>query len=207
MPNWCSNTLKVHSTNVEKLKEFKTWVIVNSKADSEPIFTFEKIHPVPLVLLDTQPFASGSENSDELIEKYGASDWYTWRVTNWGTKWDAADSNIIADDEQNLIVWFDTAWSPPIAWVKWVAAQWPELSFSLLFEEPGCDFCGIYNVEGIEESIVEGQYEYYDEDGNEVYYSQPTETDSGSWRNKETDEIVGNEDFWPEPYNPFAEHF
>lgn len=48
------------------------------------------------------------------------TDWYTWRVENWGTKWDVCDVEIdnaievFADDTQarfSFRCW--TAWSPP----------------------------------------------------------------------------------------------
>lgn len=43
--------------------------------------------------------------------KYGANNWYDWRVRNWGTKWNAYDSRF--DNESNVME-FDTAWSCPL---------------------------------------------------------------------------------------------
>ena len=39
----------------------------------------------------------------------GYMNWYQWNTANWGTKWNAYDTNRISDE----IVLFDTAWSAP----------------------------------------------------------------------------------------------
>lgn len=46
---------------------------------------------------------------------YGAAEWYDWSVKNWGTKWDAYDTEVIDLDEsgERLNLRFDTAWSCP----------------------------------------------------------------------------------------------
>jgi hypothetical protein len=47
------------------------------------------------------------------IERFDYADWYDWSCENWGTKWDACDSQILIDTPTHLCVRFDTAWSPP----------------------------------------------------------------------------------------------
>jgi len=207
MPNWCSNTLKVHSTNEERLKEFKQSVLVinTEHPDWDTSFTFNNLYPTPPELMDENAFDQ-SENSDVLNLKYGASDWYTWRVANWGTKWDAAESGISADDDQNLIAWFDTAWAPPIPWLEKIAVQFPELNFSMIFEEPGMDFCGIVEYENGEcTNQEETQYQYEDpETGREVTYNNETE----KWCFTDTNEPASDDgDYWPEGINPYSLDF
>ena len=41
--------------------------------------------------------------------KYGFTTWYGWRNHNWGTKWNACDTEIL--DKDTIV--FDTAWSNP----------------------------------------------------------------------------------------------
>jgi hypothetical protein len=45
----------------------------------------------------------------DLIEKCGFDNWYDWSIANWGTKWNAYESNAIGDDT----IIFQTAWSTP----------------------------------------------------------------------------------------------
>jgi len=47
------------------------------------------------------------------IKRYGYKDWYDWSIANWGTKWNAYDFSIVYEDDHELHVQFDTAWSAP----------------------------------------------------------------------------------------------
>ena len=40
--------------------------------------------------------------------------WYTWRLQNWGTKWDVYESHCTRIDANTLQLTFYTAWSPPM---------------------------------------------------------------------------------------------
>lgn len=88
--------------------------------------------------------------------------WYRHHVENWGSKWDASfgdgpfmslgteDADVTATVESQgltktptvLIYKFDTAWSPPAAFVENASALFGELEFTLRFGEPGGDFAG-----------------------------------------------------------------
>lgn len=43
------------------------------------------------------------------MRMYGAATWYHWCIDNWGTKWNACDTDPITEDSTS----FDTAWSAP----------------------------------------------------------------------------------------------
>lgn len=74
-------------------------------------------------------------------EKYGYSNWYDWRVDNWGTKWDVdAHIDILTDTEARVV--FDSAWAPPCAWLKNIAPDFPNVKFHLEYEEAGWGFQG-----------------------------------------------------------------
>ena len=49
------------------------------------------------------------------------------------------------------------------------------------------------------ERLNEGDLEYQDDDGREVYY----DSDKHLYRYCDTDELIEDEDFWPQPYNPY----
>lgn len=95
---------------------------------------------------------------DGKVEPY---DWYTWRLVSWGTKWDLSDETEVQEDfEDNKLEYrFDTAWSPPCAWVETASKKYPTLSFRLQYEEGGCSFEGhvtFKNGEAVDE--YEGDY-------------------------------------------------
>jgi hypothetical protein len=112
MPNWTSNNvLFVGKEN--QLKKLQTML----KSDDNE-FDFNNVIPMPNELSDT---VSGSENakpewqkkrSQELISKYGADNWYSWSIENWGTKWNAIDTEVEQRDG-TLIYRFNTAWDAP----------------------------------------------------------------------------------------------
>lgn len=71
--------------------------------------------PMPEELKATE---SPSKPDDELIDKYGYSDWYGWAVANWGTKWGCYENEyqeglFLVDGQKGALYSFTTAWSPP----------------------------------------------------------------------------------------------
>ena len=68
--------------------------------------------------------------------------WYDWRLAHWDTKWDAYDVSVDDDDPDQLEVSFNTAWSPPEAICSALREQYPDLSVSWFYDEPGCEIAG-----------------------------------------------------------------
>ena len=214
MPNWCLNRLTV-SGDKHEINKFKELTLVKPEKSSALYFTMEVLYPTPPELLEqTSPAMWRGDELDvegklefekkieEIKQKYGYTDWYNWRVDKWGTKWDAAESCICDDEDELFSVEYDTAWGPNINWVQYVAKAFPALQFTLTFEEPGMNFCGIYEVKGEDEDLMEGELEYVDEEtGRQVFYDNEIE----KYRYSDTNEIAGDEDedFWPELRNPF----
>jgi hypothetical protein len=82
-------------------------------------------------------------------------------VRLWGTKWDACDSNA-SISESEIYYFFQSAWTPPIAWLRAVAAKYPTLDFELEAREPGVDFyIHIVFEKGVEVSSEESTYTDY----------------------------------------------
>ena len=68
--------------------------------------------------------------------------WYDWRLANWDTKWDAYDVAVTDDDPECLEIQFSTAWSPPEAICSALREQYPDVSISWFYDEPGCEIAG-----------------------------------------------------------------
>ena len=69
--------------------------------------------------------------------------WYSWRLANWGTKWDCYCVEIDDSDMHNgFEVTFDTAWSPPEEVCYAIKEQFDNLSVSWFYDEPGCEVAG-----------------------------------------------------------------
>ena len=134
--------------------------------------------PVPKELSDT---VAGSHSDEEAqaqllaqtednIKKYGYGNWYDFCVNEWGTKWDVGDSSgINSCTDTELIVYFDSAWSPPIAAYERLL----DLGFTVYatYYEPGCAFAGIWD---------NGDDDYYDisqMDSGDVQQQLPSELD------------------------------
>jgi|SRR5210317_741310 len=113
MPNWTYNNVQFVGKTEDSVKQLKD--LLKSKDND---FDFNNIIPMPLALMET---VSGSENakpewqkkqSQKLISKYGADNWYSWSIENWGTKWNACDTNV--ELNKNVLSYtFDTAWDAP----------------------------------------------------------------------------------------------
>ena len=140
MPNWCDNELIISGPRTELLKFIEENTEETDDKYAKRYLYFEKMIPIP-------------PDEDDTID---------WAVANWGTKWDA-QTKIYADNETELKFDIETAWSPPMEWVKKVSRFYPKLHFQLKYGEPGMDFSGVYCIENNE--ILEdygGEYgDYY----------------------------------------------
>lgn len=206
MPNWCSNTLEVRGDK-EHLKKF-----VEKSLNESGDFTMEGLLPTPKELTEmTSPVMWRGDETDlegkaafeaeakRIQETYGHADWYSWNTSNWGTKWDVAESHIGHIDDDLFIVSYDTAWSPNINYVKQVSKMFPDLEFRLSFMEPGCNFCGVAHCVNGEVEVAEGDILLEDGEGREVYY----DSDLERYKYSDNDEVIDDEDFYPEYINQY----
>jgi hypothetical protein len=68
---------------------------------------------------------------DEYRKRFGASDWYDWQRSNWGTKWNAYEQNNI---DENVIE-FQTAWSTPYKLFINLSKMFPEVTFEVRYAD------------------------------------------------------------------------
>ena len=161
MPNHCHNRVTFyahHSDNhdssldqIETLKDIFTGESVFSQIIPEPDW-----ENTPLMTSELKRFGNDRGKVGELpqyVEDYGKrlvfkstghpdDRWYDWRVQNWDTKWDCYDVVVTDDDPECLEIEFNTAWSPPEAICDKIREDYPAVSVSWFYDEPGCELAG-----------------------------------------------------------------
>ena len=149
MPNWCSNRLTLRCTDLRYKKFIDTYVSGNpDQPDQECIFNLQAIDPTPDELLQVTAPVKSAVKRETFVKKYGAEDWYEWRIRHWGTKWIPEIHTI-----KHRSIGFDSAWSPPVDAVLTLSKQMPAVEFTLEYCEPGNGVAGcivIQNGEQIE---------------------------------------------------------
>ena len=81
-------------------------------------------------------------NLFETFVPFANGEWdYGWCNENWGTKWDATCVDCYNDESSATLI-FETAWGPPIAFLKALE----DLGFDIdaTYHEPGLAFAGHY---------------------------------------------------------------
>ena len=147
MPNWCNNTITIRGEkeDIDRLESF-----LNENGGKE-WFTF--FRPLPSELQDTTASFTAEQNQ-ELIEKYGHSDWYSWSVENWGCKWNC-DAQDWSRDGDSISFWFDSPWGPPTELYSFISRD-TDFDVEAGYHEEGMCFVGRF-FDGEDES-----YEYSD---------------------------------------------
>ena len=157
MPHHCHNRVTFYSQDTDKsrdqiakLKEIFSGEDVFGQIIPEPDW-----HNTPLLSSDNR-YGTKYGNDGELpqyvedpfkrlvFKSTGIADqrWYDWRVNNWDTKWDCYDVVVTDDDPECTEIEFNTAWSPPEAICHALREQYPDVSISWFYDEPGCEIAG-----------------------------------------------------------------
>lgn len=132
MPNWCSNSITIEGP-VAKIREL--WEQTIQDADDETGL-LNAMHPMPKELHDTDGMSDGPN-------------WYSWRVDNWGTKWEVSSEGLEFTDNEDgtaeISGWFDSAWAPPVGAYERFVEQNEDCSLTASYFEPGMDFAGFWD--------------------------------------------------------------
>ena len=164
MPNWCFNKLTVSHDSAEQIDRF-------DKAYRED-WTIETFYPTPRDPND--PTKLLGEDEGALDGKM--PDWWSWRIANWGTKWDigckATNGTSYGTEPtrvgNELSMCFDSAWSPPIGFYE----RLKTLGFTVeaSYFEPGMVFAGTWH-DG-EDDYYEGDLSEFPKDLVDLYQMQ-----------------------------------
>jgi hypothetical protein len=165
MPNWVYNGLTIegnpHSVKslIERMnKPFKqvqdNWNVVTQQMEKKvvlypnPVFAFHNIYNHIEAGITDEVYL-GQPPRDITFEEqmqFKTNDWYSFNVREWGTKWDVAISEDNkypnttieeAENGENYVVHynFETAWSRPMEALIKLSKEYPELLFTLSYEE------------------------------------------------------------------------
>ena len=151
MPNWCNNSVTFRHSDPEQISR----VVRGFTAEK----LFAEFLPCPPDLLAETPIGEDFVTRNDAqkainLEKYGYEDWHGWCRDNWGTKWDVSTGEWDDADLTNpnqVIVSFETAWQPPVAFYE----KLTELGFEIeaWYLEEGAGFVGKYTSANGDESF------------------------------------------------------
>ena len=141
MPNWCNNSITIKGST-ETIKTL--WEEANQEGEDSGLLN--AMVPMPVELEGT---TAPSEDG---------VDWYSWRVNNWGTKWDVSLEGLEftdnGDGTATIEGWFDSAWAPPIDAYNTFCEDMDGVYLEAYYEEPGMCFVGYWDSEGADDHYV-----------------------------------------------------
>lgn len=199
MPNWTENHLRVTGDNLaDFMTPIKNSLTDENKPNPNFIAKFipmpdgltNTVSPAPTtpdpddrwsdwlvegVWLQDEYDARVARRKDEYeaaqkaIAETGFADWHDWQIANWGVKWGASETVIVVDDKDCASIRFDTPWSPPLNAMHRISKMFPNLDFTLTYNEGGMCFMGVFRIK-------DGEVIYMKEVGDDDY-PQPTPLD------------------------------
>jgi hypothetical protein len=169
MPNWCNNTLELAHEDPAMLERARV-AFNEGKLCNEFVPVPESLHIVAGCVGDPDEQKKLEEDTARNIEVHGYGNWYDYCVNEWGTKWDVGGDGMTAELENGqLVMSFDSAWSPPVAFYE----KMLDLGFEVraYYYEGGMNFAGVwdngdddfYELEGSSEAVREQIPEVLDE--------------------------------------------
>lgn len=157
MPNWVYSNITINGKSEDLIafrdkagkpqpRGFKDGVLEYEEGDDKVLSFWSFAQPTDVEAY----FASSSgEKPEGYAEwdlskkmehdlKFTGNGWYDWNVREWGTKWDACDSDLqdfTKDKGPYLYYSFSTAWSIPEPVFRAMCEQHPDLDFKFWSEE------------------------------------------------------------------------
>ena len=133
MPNHCYNKISIYGDEASK--------IASELKSEDTVFDFSKVLPEPNY--EEVEVKSTFPKEDEK-DNFRMPKWWDWRVQNWGTKWNSYDDSVEIIDDETVEYTFNTAWSPPEPVIEKLREQYPDVSITAFYDEPGMEIAGYY---------------------------------------------------------------
>ena len=165
MPNWCDNQITITGPNsvIDKIEK-----IVKEEDAKNGLLQF--MFPMPKALENTEAGPEPKTKKEKLEKarlnvEYGASNWYDWRCTNWGTKWEVCEFYGVdrqylqeqSEGESTISFAFSSAWAPPIGAYEHFLYKNEDCSLKAYYYEGGCDFMGEWD-NGADDCYAPSEY-------------------------------------------------
>lgn len=126
---------------------------------------------------------------------------YTFRIDNWGNKWDGTNGEIYFYSEEEISISVDTAWSPCEPIVKKLISLCPALYFYHEYYEPGCGFVGWIEHQDYEGPDDYEQVDYASSDGFNYWLAVfQKEFESLDWLSEIIDDALEYEEITKEDH-------
>lgn len=100
---------------------------------------FEALIPMPPEITATLDDKSDTARY-RALEATGSDNWFDWRYSQWGVKWNAAHLAILNAEPELLDLTFDTPWNSPEPIFHALAAQYPQLKGFALGTDPAMEW-------------------------------------------------------------------
>jgi hypothetical protein len=127
MPNWCFNQVDIKGDE----KEIQQVVELLEKARSEGGELFKQILPMPA---DIEATTQGGFPKFH-DEKGEPTNWYSWRMKYWGTKWDTNEIDYVLCDKNSLTIHLFTAYLPSLPVIQKLSELIPNVGIRHRFYE------------------------------------------------------------------------
>ena len=160
MPNWCQNVVNIDFPNIEQ--------------GQQVVAAFEKGQLLNTLVPEPNDIGDG---------------WYSWRVANWGTKWDVEGSCDCwtQDDNLHVVLTFDSAWAPPLQALHALADNY-DAQVSACYSEPGMQFCGVWSpgsdhqftIPETREGLADLPQQLVDQFGSDWHFAEDDQDDDGA---------------------------
>jgi len=137
MANWCENRLIITGNPVELEifdSRFKSRPAPQSNPEIGLSYSFNSFVPVPREIAEG-PYDAGKGLNGlmEALASKAPFDGHTWRMFNWGCKWDVAWDDIdLERSEGKLVYSYITANSPSSSFVANTSSVFPSLVFQII---------------------------------------------------------------------------
>lgn len=127
-------------------------------------------------------------------KRYGAKDWYDWSRINWGTKWNAYNTDLEYIDECEVVIYFQTAWSGVSDIIKELTERYHQLIFEYAYSDEDMGYnCG--NGYGEDGEFSYTMYVGGSDEAMEIYalcwgydFGVFYQDEDGHWHNREWEE-------------------
>ena len=200
MPNWCYTNMLVAGNKRELRK-----LISAMREEKQGHYELNKLVPLdPRGSVERSNTFTDSEGNERTTtytvfatQKDDGFDGYADALEKWGTKWGACSVEVDDEDAYPFHVRFESAWSPATKLIQSVSEQFPNLAFSIAYDEEAHQYCGwevIANGEVIESGNIDTDtlpeylqkmHDEADEQEDDALWDEYHEAHN-DWRNENT---------------------